>query len=218
MTTTEQALRLSVLHNPDDDLPRLVYADWLEENGQEGYAHFIRWQIRGDGGECPWGNDLIRANFNLIGGATAIRFRKDRSLVLFERVHGRRVERVVVRRGFVAAVEFRQATFLGWADNLFPHEPVADVLLIDRDPAPSGIRGMWVNYGGTLHNQPYHVDPAIWCHLPDAGRTGSCGVSTTPELRDIGLPYWVCDDPYGSRDALSAAALAYGRTFLPSTA
>ncbi len=27
---------------PDDDLPRLVYADWLEERGQQAYAEFIR--------------------------------------------------------------------------------------------------------------------------------------------------------------------------------
>ena len=30
---------------PDDDLPRLVYADWLDENGQPEYADFIRIQI-----------------------------------------------------------------------------------------------------------------------------------------------------------------------------
>lgn len=28
--------------NPDDDLPRLVYADWLEERGESTYAEFIR--------------------------------------------------------------------------------------------------------------------------------------------------------------------------------
>lgn len=35
----------SVRANPDDDGPRLVYADWLEENGYELYAEFIRVQI-----------------------------------------------------------------------------------------------------------------------------------------------------------------------------
>src|SRR5690349_21324143 len=30
---------------PDDDTHRLVYADWLEENGQEPRAEFIRVQI-----------------------------------------------------------------------------------------------------------------------------------------------------------------------------
>lgn len=27
------ALQSAILANPDDDLPRLVFADWLEENG-----------------------------------------------------------------------------------------------------------------------------------------------------------------------------------------
>src|SRR5262249_52273565 len=31
---------------PDDDLPRLVFADWLEEHGDEARARFIRLQCR----------------------------------------------------------------------------------------------------------------------------------------------------------------------------
>jgi uncharacterized protein (TIGR02996 family) len=30
---------------PDDDLPKLVFADWLEERGEEDYAQFIRHQV-----------------------------------------------------------------------------------------------------------------------------------------------------------------------------
>src|SRR5438270_4460779 len=32
--------------NPEDDAPRLVYADWLEENGNQPRAEFIRLQVR----------------------------------------------------------------------------------------------------------------------------------------------------------------------------
>lgn len=39
------ALLKAVLVDPDDDLPRLVYADWLEENGDPARAEFIRTQI-----------------------------------------------------------------------------------------------------------------------------------------------------------------------------
>jgi uncharacterized protein (TIGR02996 family) len=39
------ALLKAVLANPDDDLPRLVYADWLDENGDSARAEFIRTQI-----------------------------------------------------------------------------------------------------------------------------------------------------------------------------
>jgi len=40
-----QALFRGILEAPDEDAPRLVYADWLQENGQEERAVFIREQI-----------------------------------------------------------------------------------------------------------------------------------------------------------------------------
>lgn len=33
-----------IIANPDDDAPRLIYADWLEEQGQLHRAEFIRTQ------------------------------------------------------------------------------------------------------------------------------------------------------------------------------
>ena len=43
--TTREALLAAVIAAPDDDLPRLVYADHLEENGEHERAEFIRAQI-----------------------------------------------------------------------------------------------------------------------------------------------------------------------------
>ncbi len=40
------ALLAGVVAAPDDDLPRLVYADWLEEHGDPARAEFIRVQCR----------------------------------------------------------------------------------------------------------------------------------------------------------------------------
>ena len=40
--TDHQALLAAVLAAPDDDAPRLVYADWLDENGEPERAEFIR--------------------------------------------------------------------------------------------------------------------------------------------------------------------------------
>ena len=39
------SLLAAILRNPEDDLTRLIYADWLEEQGEEAYASFIRVQI-----------------------------------------------------------------------------------------------------------------------------------------------------------------------------
>jgi uncharacterized protein (TIGR02996 family) len=44
--TDDAALLAAVAAAPDDDLPRLVYADWLDENGQPERAEFVRAQVR----------------------------------------------------------------------------------------------------------------------------------------------------------------------------
>jgi len=43
--TDHEALLAVVRESPDDDLPRLVYADWLDENGGGERAAFIRAQV-----------------------------------------------------------------------------------------------------------------------------------------------------------------------------
>lgn len=45
MSDDEQALLRSVAAAPDDDTPRLIYADWLQEHGSPLRAEFIRLQI-----------------------------------------------------------------------------------------------------------------------------------------------------------------------------
>jgi uncharacterized protein (TIGR02996 family) len=42
--TDADAFLDAIFAYPENDLPRLVYADWLEEHGQEAYGEFIRLQ------------------------------------------------------------------------------------------------------------------------------------------------------------------------------
>lgn len=42
--TDREALMQAVLRDPDNDGPRLIYADWLDEHGENGRAEFIRVQ------------------------------------------------------------------------------------------------------------------------------------------------------------------------------
>jgi uncharacterized protein (TIGR02996 family) len=42
--TEEQALLATIFATPEDDAPRLIYADWLDEHGQPERAEFIRVQ------------------------------------------------------------------------------------------------------------------------------------------------------------------------------
>lgn len=45
MSDDEAAFLARIREEPDADLPRLVFADWLQEQGHEKRAHFIRAQI-----------------------------------------------------------------------------------------------------------------------------------------------------------------------------
>lgn len=44
-TTEAKAFMKGIRRNPLDNLPRLVYADWLEDNGESEYAEFIRFAV-----------------------------------------------------------------------------------------------------------------------------------------------------------------------------
>jgi len=43
-----QAFLAAIRATPDDDLPRLAFADWLEEHGQAERAEWIRYMIPHD--------------------------------------------------------------------------------------------------------------------------------------------------------------------------
>ncbi len=43
--SAEQGFLQAILADPDDDTPRLGFADWLEENGDPPRAEFIRLQV-----------------------------------------------------------------------------------------------------------------------------------------------------------------------------
>jgi uncharacterized protein (TIGR02996 family) len=46
--TDEDALLAAILAHPDEDTPRLIYADWLDEHGHPERAEFIRLQCAPD--------------------------------------------------------------------------------------------------------------------------------------------------------------------------
>lgn len=57
--TDHDALLAAVLAAPADDLPRLVYADWLDEHGDPDRAAFIRTQVRLASAD-PWEPAAVR--------------------------------------------------------------------------------------------------------------------------------------------------------------
>lgn len=57
MTAEEVAFHKAIAASPDDDLPRLVYADWLDEHGRGEMAELIRVQCEADRDAMPPATD-----------------------------------------------------------------------------------------------------------------------------------------------------------------
>ena len=136
-----------IRNQPDDDQPRLVYADWLEENGDEPRAEFIRVQ-------CELADPAIADNY-------------DRRDDLFERQeellqqHGSRwtepidafTMKSVFNRGLIEFVSMKAEAFLKHGHILRKVGPVHSILLsfsqsmkrygeVAESPLLSEIRGL----------------------------------------------------------------------------
>jgi uncharacterized protein (TIGR02996 family) len=83
------ALLAAIRAAPDDDAPRLIYADWLDEHGQPERAEFIRVQIELDRNESTKlrlrESDLLAEHHDAFAGALAapgLRFRFERGFIV----------------------------------------------------------------------------------------------------------------------------------------
>src|SRR5436190_2728953 len=139
--TDERALRVAVLAAPEDDWPRLVYADWLDDAGASPRAAFIRDQIALSK-TPPWEPLVVRARHrqpDLITGQHFLhelpRF-GDHGLVEWGLQP--------FRRGFGWSIRVRQMNaFLALAPELFDLEPVGELIL------PSATLDDWVDFAGS---------------------------------------------------------------------
>jgi uncharacterized protein (TIGR02996 family) len=113
----------AILADPDDDAPRLAYADWLDEAGDSDRAEFIRVQIalanlpRDDPQRPP----LIERERQLL-----LEHAPDWAANLPRPLHS-----WTFRRGFVEAIELTAATFLSRAENFLRLAPIRSIKLTD---------------------------------------------------------------------------------------
>ncbi len=108
-----------IIEAPDDDSPRLIYADWLEENGDLARAEFIRVQCRLAAADenAPERRELRWREYELLadhGGKWA------GPLV-------GRVRRWRFRRGFVEQVKLEAGQFLKEARWLLDFAPIREL-------------------------------------------------------------------------------------------
>jgi uncharacterized protein (TIGR02996 family) len=89
-------------HAPDDDAPRLILCDWLEEHGEVDQAALIRWMIRTPSYTFDWSRRAQSGRHRHSEGVAAIRGLKVRVQEFYRGLWESFlcVESVTVRRGF----------------------------------------------------------------------------------------------------------------------
>lgn len=140
------ALLASILDRPEDDLPRLVYADWLDENGEHERSEFIRVQCElaklGDCGHAAKSLVMLDGSCNvcslqrrereLLGPWKPGQYGENQFKWFVDNPVGRVLHAAeyagpTIRRGFVESVRLPLAAFLGGACGQCGGEPVCDM-------------------------------------------------------------------------------------------
>lgn len=211
---TGELLLRAVLEDPADDCRRLVYADWLEENGQPERAEFVRVQVELAGlstGEltCPkTGVVTTWHGFTPACRCRACRLRRREYETSCRFCHwdwrggippGTSVS---YRRGFVEEVRCDNGPFLGHVAAIFSTAPITEVRLTDLRPGTSYEHpGFW-----TWVRSPEGVGSL----LPDAlfRRLRADALLSGPAARPAAA--WYASREIAVAD-LSQACVAHGR-------
>jgi uncharacterized protein (TIGR02996 family) len=115
-----EALLQAILADPEDDAPRLVYADWLEERG-DPRGEFIRLQVQ-------FADPALKGPRRWRLRAQAHRLLTKHEQAWLGPLHGL-ARRWEFRRGFADFVEMEADKFLDHADAIFRHTPLRDLEL-----------------------------------------------------------------------------------------
>ena len=140
MDSEKSAFIASIKDAPDDDAPRLIYADWLDEHGEPERAEFIRVQCEIDRRKDQNGN--WKREFNVLDLPPILEREKElltqfyywdtlpfpsycATLHLGALTNNRRV----FRRGFIHSITCTAADWLQHGDAICERHPVREVRL-----------------------------------------------------------------------------------------
>lgn len=153
MSRDRDAILKAILDSPGDDLPRLAFADWCEENGDPDRGEFIRVQLElarwtDDDGWMPMGlnRESLRAREKQLFRESGPKWWDDlpgryRSTEDHARIVAMGGLAYKVRRGFVDSVECPMASWLLDGVAIATRHPVRSVSI--KDKRPTGLGFSW---------------------------------------------------------------------------
>lgn len=124
---TDNDFLQAILENPKEDSLRLIYADWLEENGQSIKAEWLRKSMSPERKDVELGptDSLYYKDTPIIGTCRLIKGDS-------AKINGQRI----IRNGFVQRIELPVETFMEAAAQLFSEYPIEYVNLCDLNFDP----------------------------------------------------------------------------------
>ncbi len=205
MTTDDEAALLkAVIDQPDNDAPRLAYADWCDRRG-DPRGRFIRVQL-----------ELAKVEFDLESPKRQPLM--DESMTLLEN-DGQEwmpskhpdVFKWKMHRGFVAGIHIAASSFLNHYAELGALYPIQHVNLRDLVPHARNVltsrnlrmlSSLSANYGGITDDdlkafsQSHFVDNLWWLDLSDnqINQEGVEALITSPFLKKLGY-VWLEGNP-----------------------
>jgi uncharacterized protein (TIGR02996 family) len=202
MNATGAGLLRAILEVPGCDDRRLVYADWLEEQGDGEYAEFVRVQCALAAMESRHRHECTSA----VRRGMESRGLKTREGELLSRGYWRfpmgtlwsgaaKTLRWDYSRGFIESVSLPRAAFMEHAHALFARHPITAVTLTDCRPRHGREGWAWSFYYHDHHadEPPHRIHHQLW-RLPD---------------HDLARGH---PSPEAALHALSLAAANYGRS------
>jgi uncharacterized protein (TIGR02996 family) len=213
----EKAFVRDIAENPGDDTPRLIYADWLEENGEPERAEFIRTKypplLVGQHREVTrW----YRYAKKLLADVTPkswqiwpINYPDRRAGLSFPAAEGgchfscsRTPFVVALRHGFVCAVATHSRSFFKVAARLFASQPIESVVLLDAWPEDHEGRRFWIHRKHGRQVDAYYLRDSLFYLLP-GDVLPACNRPNAPHTSHA------CREE--AYEALSEACIRYGR-------
>lgn len=156
----QKALLDDIINDPDNDIPRRIYVDWLFDNGKREEAEELEHALN-----YP---DTFNLNVEPYGPIL--------------RLDGVRL--IKVRRGFLERIECALQTWVKHGPYLVKHNPITQVRLTDKEPELSqdslyeikryywfSTQG-WTAVGSQKHRLPNHIHD--WFLNNECGRKNNC--------------------------------------------